>query len=153
MKKIVTLLSIAILATAMLCGCSSTSQSSNQNQTQQEEPQVELLNLDGTWESTKDILGFGTQKAVISGDTIEIYWIQDDGDTESLYWAGTVTVPADMTVEEDYTWESVNDKSKTDKALLASGEDSKEFTYSDGEITYKTSAMGQTTTVHLIKAE
>ena len=55
--------------------------------------------------------------------------------------------------EEPYTWDSVNDKEKTDSAILASGDDTKTFTYKDGQLSYSVSAMGNTQTVRLEKQE
>lgn len=108
----------------------------------------EPINLIGTWEQKNK--GDTYHQATISGDVVEIYWITDGGETKSLYWSGSYVAPPDGHTGE-YSWDSTNDKSKTDSALLASGDDTKTFTYKDGEITYEASAMGTTTTVHLIQ--
>lgn len=71
------------------------------------------------------------------------------GDTESIYWVGTFTPPADDA--SPYTWTSTRDAAATDSAMLASTNDSKDFTFEDGEVSYKASAMGTTTTVRLAK--
>ena len=86
----------------------------------------------------------------ISDETIEIALCMDAGETVALYWAGTAPAP---TEPGDYTWDSANDKEQTEYALLASGDDSKTFTYhaNSDEITYSQSAMGMTKTVHLIR--
>lgn len=89
--------------------------------------------------------------AVISGDTMEIYWTSENGDTNSLYWAGSFTAPD--TADEPYKWISENDHSKTDMAMLASGDDTKEFTYQNGVISYTASALGTTKTVKLEKVK
>lgn len=67
----------------------------------------------------------------------------------SQYWAGSFDAPT--TADEPYTWESENDKDQTDMAILASGDDTKTFTYQDGVISYEVSAMGVTQTVKLEK--
>ena len=85
------------------------------------------------------------------GNTITVYWVSDNGDTKSLYWAGTFDAPT--TTEEPYTWSSINDTEQTASALLASGDETKSFTYEDGEISYEASALGTTTTVRLEKAK
>lgn len=77
--------------------------------------------------------------------------VNTDSESKSLYWAGTFVAPE--TPDEPYTWESVNDKEKTDSALLASGDDTKTFTYEKGEISYEASALGTTKTVRLEKAK
>lgn len=86
----------------------------------------------------------------IADEIIEISWCMDGGDTVALYWVGTAPNP---TEHGDYTWDSINDKERTDFALLASGDDTKTFTYhlDSDEITYSQSAMGMTTTVRLVK--
>lgn len=105
--------------------------------------------LDGTWKSTNGDSEDGWQEAVINGDVITINWVSDNGDTKSLYWTGTVVEPTDKTVDDTYTWDSVNDKEQTNKAMLASGDDTKTFTYSDGELSYEALAMGTTKTVRM----
>ena len=91
------------------------------------------------------------QRAIIQDGQIEIYWVTESDDSESLYWAGTYVAPE--IAEEPYTWDSVNDKEKTDSAILASGDDTKTFTYKDGQLSYSVSAMGNTQTVRLEKQE
>jgi len=82
---------------------------------------------------------------------IIIYWVSDGGDTKSLYWAGTYVAPKDN--KETYSWTSKNNKDKTDHALLASGDDTKVFTYEKGEITYKASALGTTKKMHFVRTD
>ena len=90
------------------------------------------------------------QMAVITNTDITVYWVMDNGDTKSLYWAGTFVPPTDTT--EPYIWDSQNDTEQTGMAILASGDDTKAFTYSDGFISYEVSALGTTTTVRLSKS-
>jgi hypothetical protein len=99
--------------------------------------------LTGVWVSKDN--GGSYHEATITNDYIEINWVSPD--STSLYWAGTFTAP-DKVVKE-YSWVSENDKEKTDSALLASPDDTKEFTYKDGGISYETSALGTTTTMKL----
>ena len=75
--------------------------------------------------------------------------MSDGGDTKSLYWAGTVDPTDGKTVDDVFAWDSVNDTDQTSKALLASGDETKAFTYEDGQISYEASAMGTTKTVRL----
>lgn len=105
--------------------------------------------LIGEWKQVNSNSDDSWQAATITGDTIEIYWISDNGDTRSLYWAGTFTAPT--TADEPYSWDSANDTEKTSTALLASGADTKTFTYEDGQISYEASALGTTMTVRLEK--
>lgn len=101
--------------------------------------------LSGTWISEKS--GDSYQEAVITDNYIEINWMSKD--TKSLYWAGSYIAPESAVTE--YSWTSENDTEKTGSALLASGDDTKEFTYKDGVISYEASAMGTTKTMKLTK--
>lgn len=106
--------------------------------------------LTGTWVSENNDGSY--QEAVITENSIEINWVTDDGETDggatkSIYWIGTYVAPAEPVTE--YTWTSERDKEKTDTALLASTDDTKEFTYKDGVLSYQVSAMGTTTTYEL----
>ncbi len=105
--------------------------------------------LTGDWKQVNAASEDSYQVATIQGDTIEIYWVTESADTKSLYWAGTFVAPE--TTDEPYAWESTNDTEKTGSALLASGDETKTFTYQDGQISYDVSAMGMTQTVRLEK--
>lgn len=131
----ITICTFAIAAALCFAGCSS------------QEPE-EPANLNGEWTQTNSASEDSYQQATITDDAIEVYWVSDGGNTKSLYWSGTYTAP---TEPGDYNWTSENDKSKTDTALLASGNDTKDFSYSssDNKISYQVSALGTTTTVEL----
>ncbi|MFB7252504.1 hypothetical protein [Microbacterium sp. NPDC056234] len=152
---------IALLALLGLSavGCSSpepSSSSSNESsnseeaeQTQEEEPapEPEPVSLEGEWKQNNSNDPENTwQAATITGNTIEVYWVADAGDTKSLYWAGTVEVPAEG---ESFSFDSANDTTKTANALLASSDPTKTFTFENGELSYEVTAMGTTMTVRL----
>ena len=149
-KTVTTFALLAALGIA-ISGCSnSTAPSSNGNTASiQEAPTPEPVDLTGEWKQSNKKSQDSYQAATIVGDTIEINWISDGGDTRSLYWAGTATIPADGS--QSFTFDSVNDTSKTDGAMLASSDDTKTFTYENGELIYEVSALGATTTVRLAK--
>ena len=105
----------------------------------------EPVDLTGEWKQTNPHDPESFQSATITADTIEVYW--NATDAKSLYWAGTIEVPEDGSTS--FTWDSVNDKSKTDSAMLASGDDTKKFTYENGELSYEVTALGTTMTVRL----
>lgn len=140
MKKI-----LALLLTLLLCigisACGSNTPANN-------EPS-EPLDLTGTWIQTNNESDDSWQEAIIVDGTITINWVSDNGDTKSLYWAGSYDEPTEASTE--YTWTSNNDREQTDYALLASQDDTKDFTYKDGEISYDVSALGTTTKVMLEK--
>lgn len=146
MKKIMVLL-LAVITIMAFAACSAGGDSGKDSGGDSPK-NTETLNLEGNWKQKNSNSDTSYQRAVITSDTIEIYWVTD-GDTESLYWAGSYVKPT--TSEDKYTWDSVNDKEKTGSALLASGDDTKTFTYEKGEISYSISAMGTTTTVKLEK--
>lgn len=106
-------------------------------------------NLAGDWKQSNSNSSDSYQEATITGLTIEINWVSDGGDTKSLYWTGSFAPPTSAT--EPYKWTSNNDTSKTNNALVASGDSAKDFTYQDGTISYSASALGTTTTIKLKK--
>ena len=103
--------------------------------------------LTGEWQQVNSNAEDSYQTATITDDTITVNWVAPD--TTALYWAGSFEAPT--TADEPYTWDSVNDTEQTANALLASSDETKTFTYEDGQISYSVSAMGVTTTVKLEK--
>lgn len=139
MKKILNLLLVLMLCIGLTaCG------SSNDNEVNTKKEDDKPLDLTGTWTSNEEGMH---QEAVINDDTIEVYWISDEDDTKSLYWAGTYTAPTEAT--DKYSWTSENDTEKTKGAMLASSAETKEFKYENNIISYEASAMGSTKTVKL----
>jgi hypothetical protein len=102
--------------------------------------------LTGTWKQSNSHSADNYQQATITGSTIAIDWVADNGATTSVYWAGSFTPP---TAAGSYSWTSENDTSKTSNALLASSDPTKDFSYENGVISYQVSALGTTTTVEL----
>ncbi len=133
-KLTITLLTAFMLLSLTACGGKSKESES-------------IPDLTGTWKSENNNGSY--QEAVITEDSIEINWVMDDGKTKSIYWAGTFTAPTEAT--DTHEWTSERDKEKTDTALLASTDDSKDFSYSNGKISYEVSTMGTTTTLELTK--
>jgi len=159
-KPLISLASVALVAALGLTGCSSSDPAdspapdsdagSSSAPSEEVTPEAVVApDLAGTWKQTNSGSDDAYQAAVISADTITINWVSDGGDTESIYWVGTFTPPADDA--SPYTWTSTRDAAATDSAMLASTDDSKDFTFEDGEVSYKASAMGTTTTVRLAK--
>ncbi|MEE0327079.1 MAG: hypothetical protein UDP13_09895 [Butyricicoccus sp.] len=154
-KKILTaMIAAALLAMLTACGgtaSTSTDNGSAQNTASQKAEDKQPADLTGDWKQVNSSSDDSYQQATISGDTIEIYWVSDNGDSKSLYWAGSFEAPT--TADEPYSWESKNDHDKTDSALMASSDDTKKFTYEKNQISYEASAMGTTTTIRLEKQE
>ena len=154
-KKILTaMIAAALLAMLTACGgtaSTSTDNGSAQNTASQKAEEKQPADLTGDWKQVNSSSDDSYQQATISGDTIEIYWVSDNGDSKSLYWAGSFE--ASTTADEPYSWESKNDHDKTDSALMASSDDTKKFTYEKNQISYEASALGTTTTIRLEKQD
>ena len=112
---------------------------------------AEPLDLTGNWAQKGKEGSDSFQAGYIKDGVIELFWISDDDDSHMLYWSGSYEEPT--SADDEYTWESVNDKIKTDSALMASGDDTKSFDYKNGEISYEVSIMGQTGTVTLVRSD
>ncbi|MFB8387481.1 hypothetical protein ACFC3F_10135 [Microbacterium sp. NPDC055910] len=141
----------ALAALLLLAGCSSsagttTSTEREAPQSAVEEP-AQPLDLTGEWTQTNSSSEDSYQEATISGDEIVINWVNEAESTTALYWAGTYNAPMEAT--DMYTWDSVNDTSQTDTAILASGDSTKTFTYEGGKLKYELAAMGVTMTVEM----
>ncbi len=118
---------------------------------EQEPPQAapEPIDLTGTWKS--EVNEGAWMEATISVDSISVDWVSDEGSTRSIYWVGTYTAPTEPA--ENYTWVSNRNAEQTDNALLASTDDTKEFTYASGKISYSVSMMGTTTQIELSRTQ
>lgn len=145
MKKSVIIALCVALLSVLFAGCGSTPTSTDNS----DNTSKQIPDLTGKWKQTNSKSEDSYQAATISGDRIEIYWISDNGDTKSLYWAGSFVAPT--TTDEPYVWDSDNDHNKTDSAMLASTDDTKTITYQNGILSYEASALGTTTTVKLEK--
>lgn len=74
-------LCVALLIT-IFTGCNSTPTSSgNSGNT----PKKQISDLTGEWKQKNSKSDKSYQAATITGDTITIYWISDNGDTKSLF--------------------------------------------------------------------
>ena len=111
----------AVLLAVLLCACGE----SNRNG----QPPV----LQGTWKQ-KDSSGAYYQYAVITDDTIEVYWHVNKDSSEYLYWSGSFTPPADG--REPYSWASQNNYERAKTSQYARREETLTFTYKGGRISY-----------------
>lgn len=151
------LILMAILAFS-LSACGSTGEDAPSNasnktveNTKEPAPTPEPLDLSGEWKQTNSNSSDSYQALYISENGIEAYWVVEDENTTALYWAGTFEPPTDN--NEPYSWTSTNDHDRTSGALLASGDDTKTFTYEGGKLTYSVSAFGETVEVEAAKQE
>ncbi|WP_200826214.1 hypothetical protein [Microbacterium timonense] len=143
--------SLALLG-ILLTGCAvqtetTSSGTGGPTESQPIEAPAEPLDLTGEWKQTNSNSADSYQAATITDSTITVDWVNEQDSARALYWAGTFEPPTEDTTH--YEWDSVNDKAQTDTALMASGDDTKTFTYSDGVLSYELTAMGVTMTVEM----
>jgi len=150
MKKLVVPIAIAVALVVSGCTGASTATSGSSQSEQPAEVAAEVPDLVGDWKQTNSESEDSYQQATITADTISVDWVSDGGETTSIYWVGTFEAPTDST--EPYVWSSVRDEEATDSAMLASGDDAKEFTFEGDVISYKLTALGTTVTVKLAKS-
>jgi hypothetical protein len=149
-------LAATITAALALTGCSTnpdtapaTSDSKSSAAAQPTKEPAKPADLTGTWKQTDSAAADSYQEAEISGGVITINWVADNGNTKSIYWVGSFTAPTDATAP--YKWTSTRDQAATESAMLASQDNTKEFTFQDDTISYSASALGTTTTIKLKK--
>lgn len=146
MKKLLaTVLAGALILSLAACGGDSNTSSSDSSDKRNSS---KIPDLSGQWKQANNSSEDSYQGAIIEDDVIEIYWVSDGGDTRSLYWSGSFIEP-DRDEEEPYSWESENNKDRTSKSVMSSSDDTKTFTYEDGQISYSCSIMGTTSTIRL----
>lgn len=143
--------SIALLG-LLLTGCAGQAETvspgaGGATESQPSQQPAEPLDLTGEWKQTNSNSADSYQAATITDTTITIDWVNEAAAGSALYWAGTIEPPTDDTAQ--YTWDSVNDRTQTDTALMVSGDDTKTFTYSGGVLSYELTAMGVTMTVEM----
>lgn len=150
MKKLLSLVLIGTLVLSLTaCGNSSSKDktTSKETTTTKKEEKKEPLNLTGTWKSDENE---GTwMEATISDNVISIDWVTDEGKTKATYWVGSYDAPTTDTSE--YSWVSNNNHEKTKNALLASNDDTKEFTYKNDILSFTASMQGVSKVVELKK--
>lgn len=140
-KLLICLLSLGMITG--LTGCTS-SEGTPEKQKEQEEKK-EPTDLTGTWASENQEGSY--QEAIITNDKIEINWISPD--SKALYWVGTYQAPNENVNE--YSWTSTGDLETMQSALMASQDETKDFIYKNGVISYEVSALGVTKTIELKK--
>lgn len=147
-KRMLALVFACFMLTLPLTACGgNASNSTGADAAAQQEEAPQPPDLTGEWVQVNSDSEDSYQTATITDDTITVNWVMPD--TTALYWAGSFEAPT--TADEPYTWDSANDTEQTANALLASPDETKTFTYEDGQISYSVSAMGVTTTVKLEK--
>lgn len=102
-----------------------------------------VLDLTGTWAMEPAEDGT-TMQATISADTIVVNWVIDG--QEWLYWSGSYTPPTEP--GDSYKWTSQAD-GDAETALFASSDDTKDFSYKDGVISFDVTIQDKTGTAEM----
>ncbi len=137
-KIMMVILSLTLVMSLAACGSSEESSSGAAEE-------EETLDLTGVWQS--EVTDGAYMEATISGETITVNWMDEEDETSALYWIGTYIPPTEST--DEYDWESQGDVDQMSTALLASSDETKEFSYSNGDLSFPVSALGTTTTMHM----
>ena len=128
MRKFLALLLSVLALAVIMTGCSGGSGTPQSTDGSKENSTP--ADLTGNWKQVDGNSETSYQVAVITADAITVYWMS--ADSQSLYWAGSFVAPT--TATEPYKWTSNNDHDKTGSAMLASSDETKEFTYKNGQI-------------------
>jgi len=105
--------------------------------------------LAGGWKQSNSQSETDFMTATIADGVINVDWELGSQDITSVYWSGTFEVPSDGT--EPYIWTSARDAAATDAAFLASNEDTKDFTYEEGIVSFTVGIQGESATVEMQK--
>lgn len=133
---------ITLAAILALAGCGAEGATPNpQPQQQVTVEDDEVVDLIGKWRGGDDGLVFD---ATINDKMIDIFIILE-GDDKALYWTGTF----DPNLEDGDVYESKGDTDAMDGSLMGSGDDVKNFQYTDGQLDFDFTMVGVTRTVHL----
>jgi hypothetical protein len=146
---------IVLVAALALTGCGATDAmpastapaATDEPKPAQETPQAP--DLTGDWKQSNSLSETDFMTATIADGVISIDWELGSEDMTAAYWVGTFEAPADAT--EPFAWTSQRDAAATDTAVMASTDDTKEFTYKEGQISFTVSIQDKSATVELKK--
>ena len=88
--------------------------------------------------------------AIIRNDVIDVYWMENRGQTIALYWSGTFVQPSGT---DEYSFDSVNNTEKTASSVLASNDPSKSIRVKNGTISFDVAVSGEPTTIRMVPWE
>ena len=131
----------AITVTPILSACGSSQGGDGGPASGSPSSQVAAPVLDGRWRQVNHDEGDDGMIGIVDGDMIELL-IGSDG-TDWVYWCGTFEAP---TSNGSYTFTSIADEVNK-RGLLASLDDTKEFTYKDGHLIFEFTMRGETVEV------
>lgn len=152
-KKII--MPIVIVAALALTGCgamdappaSDSAATAAEVKPVEETPQAP--DLVGAWKQSNSKSETDFMTAAIADGVISIHWELGSEDITAVYWVGTFEAPEDP--DGPHTWISERDTAATDTAVMASTDDTKEFTYDKDNISFTVSLQGESATVEMKK--
>ncbi|MDO4539181.1 MAG: hypothetical protein Q4B54_13535, partial [Coriobacteriales bacterium] len=130
----------ALTLTPLMVGCGNSNSGAGSSGTSQTEAPAAPV-LDGKWRQAGHAEGEEGMIGSIDGDVIALWFHTADGDW--TYWYGSLETPKDNSA---YTWTSKANKANM-TGLLASQDDTKDFSYADGKISFKVTIQGKTADV------
>ncbi|AVD99471.1 lipoprotein [Streptomyces phage Bing] len=136
-KTLAVLATIASISVLSACG------GSHDNSAEKNIP----TSLVGEWYQVNANDGDMLAKASINPGSIQINL--DSRDTSRIYWLGTFDGEKDPST--DFTVVSKGDSDAMEMSLFGSRDKNKSFTYKDGELSYKFTMQGMTSTIRLEK--
>lgn len=140
MKQKIAALLLAALLPVLLASC-------GEGRGKEPKPAPDLV---GEWKQAGNPVNY-YQIATITEDHMELYWFVVQDSSTHLYWTGSFTPPE--TGDEPYVWTSVNDLEDPYHEPWALRNETKNFTYKDGKITYNVDQGHLRTGVTLEKVE
>lgn len=87
--------------------------------------------------------------ATIENENIGVFFILEEDDTPWTYWVGTYTAPTDD--KDTYSWTSTS--TYGGDGLLASSDDSKDFSYKNGKLHCTVSIQGKTKDITFVRGD
>lgn len=145
------------MITALLTGCGSpntassdpakSAEASKAQETTETQAPVEPLDLTGLW--VQEDAEATYMAADIKDDTIGVFFVLEGDDTPWTYWVGTYAAPTDD--KDAYEWTS--ESTYGGNGMLASGADTKDFTYKNGKLQCEVSIQGTTNVVTFVRGE
>lgn len=142
-RTIVVAVSLALISVVGLLSASIWSADDSKASTRVTVP----ANLLGKWEQVNGGIPGVIMTAKITSNKIEI--TRTMGDTSALYWIGTFDTSKKLA--ETFTTISKGDTARMANEFYASLDSTKTFDYDRGDLSFRFSMMGITTTVHLQK--
>lgn len=153
MKKLIAPVVLAAVLTLTGCGATDAVPASTAPAASEEAAPVEEAaiapDLTGDWKQSNSRSEADLMTGTIADGAISINWELGSEDLTAVYWVGTFEGPANAA--EPHTWTSHRDAAATDTAIMASTDDTKEFTYKDGLISFTVSIQGESAIVDLKK--